>query len=117
MKAHREIFNDGFLEYGHKQTQRTPTGKRVGNSFSSEGRLAFKELSCRESDYELAGSMGASLDVKVKTMYPPSFRNVRKSELKCVINKVEFDVIKVDSDREKRYLFFYLQEVGTLDHE
>ena len=117
MKAHRETFNDGLLEYGHKQTQRSNTGKKIGESFHGEGKLAFKEISCRESDYELAGARGASLDLKVKTLYPPSFRNVRKSEMKCLINKIEFDVIKVDSDSEKRYLYFYLQEVGVVSEQ
>ncbi len=115
MERYRETFNDGFLEYGHKQTQRSSTGKRIGDSFSPEGKLAFKEMSCRDSDYQLAGLMGASLDLKVKVPYPPSFRKIKKSKLKVVISEVEYDVIKADSDSEKYFLFFYLQEVGEID--
>jgi hypothetical protein len=69
-------------------------------------------MSCRDSDYQMAGLMGASLDLKVKTLYPPSFRNINKSKLKVIVSGVEYDVIKVDSDSAKNYLFFYLQEVG-----
>lgn len=116
-KPVHETFNDGFLSYGHKQTQRSSTGKRIGDIFTSAGKLAFKEMSCRDSDYQLAGTMGASLDLKIKTKFPPSFRNIRKSELICVINNVEYDVLKVDSDRDKRYLYFYLQEVGGSSNE
>jgi SPP1 family predicted phage head-tail adaptor len=111
-KAYRETFNDGFLEYGHKQTQRTEKGKRIGESFHAEGKLAYKELSCRESDFQMAGIMGASLDLKVKTLYPPSFRTINKSKLKVSVSGSEYDVIKVDTDSHKFYLFFYLQKVG-----
>jgi len=109
-----EVFNDGLLIYGHKQTQRSSTGKRIGEAFISEGTLAFKEISRRDNDFQFAGMMGASLDLKVKTQYPPSFRNVNKAKLNVIINNIEYDVIKVDSDNLKRHLYFYLQEVGGL---
>jgi SPP1 family predicted phage head-tail adaptor len=112
MKNYRETFNDGFLQYGHKLTQRSENRKRIGESFTAEGKLAFKEMSCRDSDYQMAGLMGASLDLKVKTLYPPSFRSIKKSKLKVIVSGAEYDVIKVDSDSAKNYLFFYLQEVG-----
>jgi hypothetical protein len=113
MKPYRETFNDGFLQYGYKQTQRSPTGKRIGEILIPEGKLAFNEMSCRDSDYQMAGILGVSLDLKVKTLYPPSLRNVKKNKFKVAINALEYDVIKVDSDREKNYLYFYLQEVGV----
>jgi hypothetical protein len=113
-KPIHEVFNDGYLDYGYKQTQRSPTGKRIGEVFVAKGKLAFKELSCRDSDYQMAGLMRASLALKVKTPYPPSFRMISKSKLKVVISGIEYDVINVDSDPGKRYLFFYLQEVGAI---
>lgn len=116
MKAYRETYNDGFLTYGHKITKRSKTGKRLGETFNSEGKLAFKEMSCRDNDYRMAGILGASLDLKVKTLYPPSFRKINKSKLKAVIDGIEFDVIKADPDKAKRNIFFYLQKVGAV-HE
>ncbi|MGQ4666525.1 head-tail adaptor protein [Metabacillus halosaccharovorans] len=113
-KPVHETFNDGFLIYGRETTQRSETGKRTGKTFSAEGKLAYKEMSCRDSDYQMAGYMDASLDIKVKTLYPPSFQNISKSKLKVRIGNIEFDVIKVDPDG-KRYLYFYLQEVGAVN--
>lgn len=107
-----EVFNDGYLRYGKKQTQRSTTGKRIGEAFVESGKLAFKELSARESDYKNCGMMGAKLDQKVKTLFPPSFKKVNKSKLKIIIDSIEYDVIKVDPDNAKQYLYFYLQEVG-----
>jgi hypothetical protein len=113
MKPHRETFNDGFIQYGYSKTKRSETGKKIGELFSPSGRLAYKELSCRDRDYELAGSLNSRLDRKIKTPAPPSFRNQSKSNLKVVIEEEEFDVIEVDSDPGRRHLFFYLQKVGV----
>lgn len=113
IQHHREVFNDGFLQYGHKKTVRSSSGKNTGGVFTGEGKLAFKEMSARDSDYLLAGAMGGKLDLKVKTLYPPSFRTIEKSKLKVVIRGKEYDVLKADTDSVTRFLYFYLQEVGT----
>ncbi|WP_337970141.1 head-tail adaptor protein [Virgibacillus salexigens] len=112
-KPVHEVFNDGFMKYGRKKTKRNEARKRIGEEFSEEGKLAFHLLTAREEDYRFAGLMSASLDLKVKTRFPPSFKNVRKTNLKVVIEEIEYDVIDVDRDNDKRYLYFYLQEVGV----
>lgn len=109
---HREVFNDGFLYYGHKKTTRSASKKTIGSVFTEEGRLAYKEVSVRESDYSLAETLGSKLDLKVKTPYPPSFREIDKDKLKVLIRGNEYDVIKVDPDNVTRFLYFYLQKVG-----
>jgi len=110
-QRYRETFNDGWLQYGTKQTQRSEMRKKIGEAFVAQGHLAFKEMSARESDYQLAGTLGAKLDRKVKTLFPPSFRAVNKSKIKVVIGDTEYDVLKVDEDNSNQFLYFYLQEV------
>jgi hypothetical protein len=110
-----EVFRDGFLQYGYDTPKRNERGKRVGEDFVPSGKLAFKELTARDQDYEMAGASSSSLDLKLKTYRPPSFRNVTKSNMKCVIDGIKYDVIKVDGDNQKRYLYFYLQKVGVLN--
>lgn len=110
-----KAFNDGFLRYGHDKVKRDESLKRTGFEFTEEGKLAFSEMSARDQDYQMAGINNASLDLKVETMRPPSFKNISLSKMKCVIEGIKYDVIKVDSDKDKRYLFFYLQKVGVLD--
>lgn len=111
-KHHKEVFNDGYLYYGHKKTTRSANKKSIGSVFTEEGKLAFKEMSARETDYTLAETLGSKLDLKVKTPYPPSFRNIDKDKLKVTIRGNEYDVIKVDPDNVNRFLYFYLQKVG-----
>jgi hypothetical protein len=113
VKPLRETFNDGIMQYGYTKTTRSASGKDIGKIFSPLGKLAFKELSCRDRDYELAGSLNSKLDRKIKTQFPPPFRNQSKSNLKVAIESTEYDVIEVDSDPSRRYLFFYLQRVGV----
>ncbi|UII56710.1 phage head closure protein [Cytobacillus spongiae] len=113
MKPYRETYNDGFINYGRKSTTRTSTGKRIGETFESIGTLAFKEISCRDSDFQMAGLKGASLDLKIKTPFPPSFRDLNKNKLTVILRGYEYDVINVDYDQMKTSLFFYLQRVGV----
>lgn len=114
-KAVHESFNDGYIYYGFDKVKRDKNRKRVGEEFESHGKLAFRIMSARDQDYHIAGLNNASLDLKVKTTYPPNFRLLTVSKLKCVIDNLKYDVIKVDGDNDKRYLYFYLQKVGVLD--
>lgn len=111
-KKIRDVLNDGNIEYGTNKTGRSAKGTRIGSEYEKLGRLAYQELSCREEDYKLAEAMSSSLDLKIRTLYPPNLRSVNKNKLKIVLNGTTYDVIKVDADREKMYLYFYLQEVG-----
>lgn len=114
MQPKHQTFNDGFLQYGHNLTNRSSTGKRIGESFIPKGKLAYHIMSARDEDYKYAGMMGASLDLKIMTRLPPSFRNINKSKLKVRIGNVEYDVLKTDRDKNGRNLYFYLQEVGVI---
>ncbi|KMM38600.1 hypothetical protein [Guptibacillus hwajinpoensis] len=126
-----ETFNDGFLYYGFQSVQRSSEGKRIGETYQQKGKLAFRLMSARDQDFQLAGTMSSRLDLKVKTKLPPSaqesstipssffesYKNLRKSNIKIRIGTMEYDVITVDFDTSRRYLFFYLQEVGGFRDE
>jgi len=114
MSQHNAL-NDGFIQYGIMETIRSEKGKRIGNTFLPQGRLAYQEMSCRDEDYQLAQVMSKSLDIKIRTLCPPSLAKVNKSKLTIVKDDIQYDVIKCDVDRSKRYLYFYLQEVGTIE--
>ncbi|MFC6038425.1 phage head-tail adapter protein [Paenisporosarcina macmurdoensis] len=110
---YRETLNDGYLIYGKKITERTASLKKIGETFLEEGKLAFRILSARESDYQMIGAMNSSLDLKVKTLNPPKFLRISKNDLTVYIKNEEYDVIKADRDDDRTYLYFYLQKVGV----
>lgn len=115
MEQYRETFNDGVLVYGHKITKRSETGKRIGETFTAEGKLFFREMSCRQSDYEFSNAIGSRLDLKVKTPYPPSFRKIDKNKMLVQIDGIGYEIINVDHDTTKQFLFFLLQRVGGIN--
>ena len=113
--AHNAL-NDGFLIYGTDETIQSAKGKNIGETFKRMGRLAYQEMSARDEDYEMAQNINSSvLNLKVRTLCPPSLWKGNRSNLKVIIDNMKYDVIKADSDREKRYLYFYLQEVGIYE--
>ncbi|KGR88403.1 hypothetical protein [Lysinibacillus odysseyi] len=116
-KRIRDSLNDGFAYYGTKETRRSERGKRIGEKFVEMGRLAYQEMSSREQDFDLVQAMSRALDLKIRTLRPPHLDRATLSKLKMVIDGIEYDVIRVDSDREKRYLYFYLQEVGAFEQD
>ena len=111
-----DALNDGFLVYGMDENIQSAKGKSIGERFQRIGHLAYQELSCRDEDYVMAQNINSSvLNLKVRTLFPPNLRKVSKSNLKVVIDNIKYDVIKTDTDKDKRYLFFYIQEVGNFE--
>ena len=110
-------FNDGYMEFGKRQTKFSSTMKNIGSEFVSQGHFAYSEMSAREQDYSMVDSLGGTLDLKLKTMYPPHFENLQHSDLTSLLVKAKetlFEVVKVDKDRHKGNLFWYLQKVGEV---
>ncbi|MDZ5712242.1 phage head closure protein [Jeotgalibacillus haloalkalitolerans] len=112
--THRETFNDGLIQYGHKESIRSSTKKTIGDAFVPRGTLYYRELMKREADYQIVSAGTASLDLKIKTPFPPDLRGKMLSNLTIVIRGVEYEVIKADYDQERIYLYFYLQRVGIV---
>lgn len=111
MKRVKETLNDGYMKYGTVVTVREE-GKKVGTSFKEEGVLAFKLVTMREQDYVLEDVNTVQVDLKIKTMYPPTFRRKTKNKYKVLIEEDMYDVVRVDPDYRNNYLYFYLREVG-----
>ncbi|NCG67800.1 phage head closure protein [Bacillus coagulans] len=109
MERVRETFNDGVLTYGAYKTIRTESRKVTGKQFVEQGRLFYRALSVRESDYLQFGAMGSTLDLKVKTQMPPALRQIDKDKLIVRIADQDFNIITVD--RDNHYLYFYLHKV------
>lgn len=107
-------YNDGYLTFGQDVTQYDGK-KSVGKSFKASGTMAFTEMSARDQDYQLADALGSTLDLKVKTMYPPHMEAQLINKLTVHIKGVKYETIKVDRDRNKEQLFWYLQKVGVVN--
>ncbi|EOH96383.1 phage head closure protein [Enterococcus pallens] len=111
----RETFNDGVMYYGRNKDILSDKKKIIGKEFAKEGKLFFRELSIRDQDYRVADGIGKVVDMKIKTVYPPSFKKVAKHNLVGKIDGSIYEVFKVDHD--SNYLYFYLTKVGECSGE
>lgn len=110
-----EVFNDGFFEYGQLITQRSSTKKAIGKVFQSEiNPIAFKYLSVRDSDYQMADTMNVQLDLKIKSYYF-ALNELTKSGRVIKLDGKYYDIINTDVDADRRYIYIYLQEVKAND--
>lgn len=105
-------FNDGLLSYGYTKVKLGEGNKRIGKEFQEEGTLFFEELHSREQDYQKFLTMGKSLSMKVRTQYPPFFKKISKADMTVFIDEDCYEVIDVNSDKEKIFLYWYLSKVG-----
>lgn len=111
----QETFNDGVLKFGSYKTIRAENRKITGKQFVELGRLFYRELSVRESDYLQFGAMGSTLDVKLKTLMPPSLRKFDKDKLIVRIDEQDYNIITVD--RDMNYLYLYLHKMDGETNE
>lgn len=105
-------YNDGFLTYGKNVTQYEGK-KSVGKTFEPLGTMAFTEMSARDQDYSLVDALSGTLDLKLKTMYPMHMESNLINKMPVRVKGIEYETIKVDRDRNKEQLFWYLQKVGA----
>ncbi|MBP1045272.1 hypothetical protein I6N96_03210 [Enterococcus sp. BWM-S5] len=105
-------FNDGLLNYGHTKTKLGNGNKRIGKEFREKGTLFFEELHTREQDYQKFSTMGKALSMKVRTQYPPFFKKISKADMIVFIDEDCYEVMDVNSDKEKIFLYWYLSKAG-----
>lgn len=112
MEKH-DPFNDGFMTFGHNKT-RYSGKKAIGKDFEKSGTLAYTEMSARDQDYSLVDALGSKLDLKLKTMYPVHMEKSLLNKYIVHILGVSYETVKIDRDRNKGLLFWYLQKVGDV---
>lgn len=99
-QLNHETYNDGILEYGFISPIFDKSNKKIGEIFTSKDKFCFEELSKRDSDLELANSLGSTLDKKVKIP-----RRNLNSNYRIKIDSNIYDIYKIDSDKNNTYLY------------
>lgn len=102
-----ETYNDGILEYGEIKSIFNASRKKIGEDFTSKGKLFYTQMSARDSDILQASNMGYMIDLKLKTPYRPDITSKHKIKIRGDI----YDIQKLDSTNQ--YLYLYLQKVGV----
>lgn len=105
-------YNDGVLSIYKDKGERSNFGAKVNPNALDDlefvVKLAFAEMSKRESDMEFAESMQFALDAKVKTRYVAGVTNKHKA----IIGDALYDISYLDVTRTE--MFLYLHKIDTL---
>lgn len=104
-------FNDGYLfvvevnkapsDFGAKKNAETAT------DLTKVVKLAYQTMSARDDDLDFAERQGRTLSMKVRTRAVPC--TMKKTHSVVIGNKL-FSIVKLDIDREKGEMYFYLEE-------
>ena len=110
-----KTYNDGVLRLYNRKDIRSQAGAKVNiqsmHDLEYVCSIDYRQKSCRQEDYEFADQMGKQLSYKLVTPYSefPSTKMIGK------INSKLYSIINIDQDRINRELYFYLEEVRTID--
>lgn len=100
-------YNDGVVRLYEKITEKNIRGMEDLKYLS---KLPFNEKTLRQEDMEFAVQNDTKLSLKIAT---PDDGN-RNTKRIAVIENIIYAIIKIDGDKKKRELYFYLQEVRRI---
>ncbi len=108
-------FNDGFLYVFYQKDEKNSFSAKKNisskNDMILKNSLFFKYESIRKEDFLFASNNGRKLTLKVKTQLV----NGIDSSDKVMIGNTLFDIITIDPDTFNKELYFYLEEVRTIE--
>lgn len=108
-------YSDGYIRVYEEIPQKTTFGAKENTktleTLNFIVKLAYEECSKRQQDLEFAEASSRTLNIKVKTR----FYNNLKNDYKITIENTLYDIVYIDEDRKNRELYFYLEEVRTLE--
>lgn len=102
-----ELLNDGLMLFGQRKTDRNNVGKKTGESFIQDGSLYFNfQTINRQFDEHIVGHI-ENVDIKIKCYYT---NKLKKSHL-VVIEDEKYEIVEMDPDRSKKYVFLFLRKL------
>lgn len=107
-KRKMQSYNDGIAKAYIKKEKNKNV--RTLEDLEYVGFLCFQEKSKRQEDIEFAEQRGNQLTLKIST---PDNGDM-DSDRNLVIDDVIYSIIHIDRDKEKRELYFYLEEVRRI---
>lgn len=115
-KNYHETYNDGVLYFGNIKILKNAKKEKIGEEIIMQGKRPFAYVNIRDSDNNIAESLGYTIDKKVRIPHSPLPENI-----KIKINNDDdiYEVKKRDSSDNKN-IYLYLQKatnkkVGDID--
>lgn len=105
-KNYHETYNDGILHFGIINILKNAKKEKIGEEIIIKGKRPFANVNIRDSDNNIAESLGYTIDKKVRIPLSPLPENI-----KVKINNEDdiYEVKKRDSSDNKN-IYLYLQK-------
>ena len=107
-------YNDGYIRVYKERNKESDFGARKNiktfDDLEFIVKLAYKECSKRQQDFDFAESRNRTLNIKIKTRF---YKNISNYD-KVVIKNILYDIVYFDIDREKQEIYFYLEEAREI---
>ncbi len=114
MKDKTRGLNDGYMEVYHQKERVTnfknPSANKTEEELELIVALAYSEEGKREQDYEFAEACERSLNLKTRTLI---YEGITNDDI-VKINGSFYSIIKTDTDKKNRVMYFYLEEAGDI---
>lgn len=104
-----ETYNDGFIYYGLIKIKRNSKKEKIGEEIEIIGKRPFEYVNIRDSDNNIADSLGYTIDKKIKIPLSELPENIK---IKVNNDNTLYEVKKRDSSDNKN-IYLYLQKVSN----
>lgn len=104
-----ETYNDGFIYYGLIKIKRNNKKEKIGEEIEIIGKRPFEYVNIRDSDNNIADSLGYTIDKKIKIPLSELPENIK---IKVNNDDTLYEVKKRDSSDSKN-IYLYLQKVSN----
>lgn len=98
-------YNDGFIKYGLIEILKNSKKEKIGEDFKELGIRAFANVNIRDSDNQIADSLGYTIDKKIRIPISELPENIK---IKINNSDTLYEVKKRDSSDGKN-IYLYLQ--------
>lgn len=105
----KNSYSDGIAEFYKKKDIKKNV--RSLDDLEYLGFLYYDEKTKRQQDIEFAEQLGNHLELKIVT---PDDGNMDANR-NVIIEDVIYAIIHIDGDKEKKELYFYLEEVRRIE--
>lgn len=105
-KNYHETYNDGILYFGNIKILKNAKKEKVGEKIIMQGKRPFAYVNIRDSDNNIAESLGYTIDKKVRIPLSSLPENIK---IKINNDNDIYEVKKRDSSDNKN-IYLYLQK-------
>ncbi|MGF3214607.1 phage head closure protein [Facklamia sp. P12945] len=106
-----DLLLDGRLFFGEIKTERDAHRKVTGKRFVRTGNLFFNYVSINQRFDEYHVGHLSEVSLKVKVYFT---KDIHKSH-KVEIENVMYEILTMDPDIDRKYIYLFLKKVGELD--